>query len=206
MTTIWLVVALVLVLLVAGYGLLALGPNSFHAQWRDLAAAALADCPAPASSLVSAEDLADLPEPLAAYVRRSGAVGKPRVINVHAHFHGRIRSGPGEAWMRFTGEQVNTFDSRPRRTFLMDATRSGLPVSVLHSFREGAATMRGKVLSLFLRWMPPTSGVPSRTGTRPCPRNSPSMTRAIWSTSCPRTACAPVPTARPSSVNSGRPH
>ena len=51
--------------------------------------------------------------------------------------------------MPFTGRQVNTFGPRPRRVFLMDATRSGLPVTVLHSFKDGTATMRVKVLSLF---------------------------------------------------------
>ena len=66
-----------------------------------------------------------------------------------AEFHGRIRSGPDQAWMPFTGRQVNTFGPRPRRVFLMDATRSGLPVTVLHSFKDGTATMRVKALSLF---------------------------------------------------------
>ena len=66
-----------------------------------------------------------------------------------AQFHGRIRSGPDQAWMPFTGTQVNTFGPRPRRVFLMDATRSGLPVTVLHSFKDSTATMRVKVLSLF---------------------------------------------------------
>ena len=98
---------------------------------------------------MSEEDLADLPEPLAAYVRRSGALGKPRVTSFSAHFHGRIRSGPDQAWMPFTGKQVNTYGPRPRRVFLMDATRSGLPVTVLHSFKDTTATMRVKVLSLF---------------------------------------------------------
>jgi hypothetical protein len=99
--------------------------------------------------LVSEEDLAELPEPLAAYVRRSGALGKPRVMSFSARFHGRIRSGPDQAWMPFTGKQLNTYGPHPRRVFLMDATRSGLPVTVLHSFRDTTATMRVKVVSLF---------------------------------------------------------
>ncbi len=99
--------------------------------------------------MVTEADLADLPEPLAAYVRRSGAVGKPRVTSFYADFHGRIRSGPDQAWMSFTGKQVNTYGPRPQRVFIMDATRSGLPVTVLHSFADTTATMRAKVLSLF---------------------------------------------------------
>jgi hypothetical protein len=135
--------------LVAVYGFASVGPTSFHAQWRDRAAEALASAGHTATSLVSAEDLADLPEPLAAYVRRSGAVGKPRVANFDARFHGRIRSGPDQAWMPFTGEQVNTYGPRPRRAFIMDATRSGLPVTALHSFKNATATMRVKLASMF---------------------------------------------------------
>jgi hypothetical protein len=136
---------LVLVL-AAAYGFASVGPTSFHAQWRDQATRALADVD-PTPKLVSEADLAALPEPLAAYVRSSGAVGKPRVTSFFATFHGRIRSGPTQAWMPFTGKQVNTYGPRPQRAFLMDATRSGLPITVLHQFAHTTATMRAKVLS-----------------------------------------------------------
>ena len=51
--------------------------------------------------------------------------------------------------MPFTGQQVNTYGPRPQRIFLMDATRAGLPVTVLHVFADTTATMRVKLLSLF---------------------------------------------------------
>jgi hypothetical protein len=138
----------VILVVAAVYGFASLGPTSMHAQWREQAAAALADVQGTPQSLVTERDLAQLPEPLAAYVRRSGAVGKPRVTSFAARFHGRIRSGPDQAWMPFTGQQLNTYGARPRRVFIMDATRSGLPVTVLHSFKDTTATMRAKVLSL----------------------------------------------------------
>ena len=138
----------VVLVLAAGYGFASLGSTSFHAQWRDQVAAALADID-PAPAVVTQEDLADLPAPLAAYVRHSGAVGKPAVVSFYADFHGRIRSGPDQAWMPFTGKQVNTYGPRPQRAFIMDATRSGLPVTVLHLFADASATMRAKVLSAF---------------------------------------------------------
>ncbi|WP_425325230.1 DUF6544 family protein [Pedococcus bigeumensis] len=99
-------------------------------------------------ALVSEADLADLPAPVAAHLRRSGAVGQPRVTSFAASFHGRIRSGPAEPWMPFTGRQVNTYGPRPQRAFIMDATRSGLPVTVLHQFIGASATMRAKVMSM----------------------------------------------------------
>jgi hypothetical protein len=137
-----------LLVVAAGYWLASAGPTSFSAQWRDQATQALADTD-PNPSCVTNADLADLPQPLAAYVRRSGAVGRPRVASFMATFHGRIRSGPDQAWMPFTGRQLNTYGRRPQRVFLMDAIRSGLPVTVLHQFADTTATMRVKVLSLF---------------------------------------------------------
>ena len=76
--------------------------------------AALADVD-PAPPVLTEADLAGLPAPLAAYIRRSGAVGRPRVASFYADFHGRIRSGPDSAWMSFTGKQVNTYGPRPQR-------------------------------------------------------------------------------------------
>ena len=93
-------------------------------------------------------DLAHLPEPVATFVRRSGALGKPRVTNFHAYIHGRIRAGADKAWMSFTGEQVNTYGPEPSRLFFMDATMFGLPVDVLHAFVGPSATMRVKACSL----------------------------------------------------------
>ena len=137
----------VVLLLVAVYGYASLGPTSFHAQWHDQATQALRNA-GPEPPVLTEADLDDLPKPLAAYIRNSGAVGQPRATSLHANFHGRIRNGPDAKWMPFTGEQVNTFGSNPHRMFIMDATRSGLPVTVLHSFADSTATMRAKVVSL----------------------------------------------------------
>jgi len=137
----------VLLVLGAAYGFASAGPTSYHAQWRNQATLALADV-GPEQPRVTEADLAGLPAPLAAYVRRSGAVGQPRVTSLRADIHGRIRSGPDAAWMPFTGEQVNTYGPRPTRAFIIDATRSGLPVTVLHMYDHTTATMRGKLLSI----------------------------------------------------------
>jgi len=140
-------VANVMLALVALYGFLALGPNSLHADWHKRAAAALARSGTP-SGVVTERDLADLPDILATYVRRSGAIGKPRVTNFSAHVHGRIRGGADRPWMTFAAQQVNTYGEQPQRMFLMDATMFGLPVTVLHVYDDTIATMRGKLLSL----------------------------------------------------------
>lgn len=137
----------VVLVLAAVYAFASVGPASFHAQWREQATQALTAVDRQ-PALVTEADLAELPGPVAAYLRRSGAVGLPRVTSFAASFHGRIRSGPSEPWMPFTGRQVNTYGPRPQRAFIMDATRSGLPVTVLHQFSDASATMRAKVMSL----------------------------------------------------------
>ena len=136
----------VVLLLAAAYGFAAHGPMSYDAEWKQRSAAALTLTDAP-TGVVTEEDLAALPAPLAGYLRRTGAVGAPRVASFSATFHGRIRSGADQAWMPFTGQQVNTYGSAPRREFLLHASRSGLPVTVLHVFEDGRATMRGRLLS-----------------------------------------------------------
>jgi hypothetical protein len=140
-------VANVLLVLIAIYGLAANGPGSFTAEWDQRTQAAL-ESSSTSERVVTEADLAGLPEPVASYVRGSGAVGRPRVSNVFAEVHGRIRSGPGKGWMSFTGRQLNTYGDTPQRLFYMEATMFGLPVTVFHVFDTGAATMRGKVLSL----------------------------------------------------------
>ncbi len=137
----------IVLLLVAGYGFASVGPVSFHAQWIAQSTRALAAVE-PEPTLVTEADLDGLPAPLAAYIRRSGAVGQPRLTSFEATFHGRIRSDPAGAWMPFTGRQVNTYGPLPQRLFLMDATRSGFPVTVLHEYADATATMRVKLLSL----------------------------------------------------------
>ncbi len=137
----------VVLVLAAGYAFASAGPFSFRAQWQDQAARALSAVDRD-PAVVTEADLAPLPEPLAAYLRRSGTVGQPRVTSFTAAFHGRIRSSPTAHWMPFTGRQLNTYGANPRRLFIMDATRSGLPVTVLHVFGDATATMRAKALSL----------------------------------------------------------
>lgn len=97
---------------------------------------------------VTDADVDALPPLVARWLRRTGAVGLPRVGVVRTTVEGRLRGGPDEPWMPFTGEQTNTFDADPVRLFLLDATRGGLPVDVLHVLRDGHATMAAHVLGV----------------------------------------------------------
>lgn len=141
----------VLLLIAVGYGFASTGPLSLSTEFaKDLRhSAALSSPQSSAGSPVLTEtDLATLPEPVQRYVRRSGAIGRPRVHDFRMTWTGRIRAGTASEWMEFTADQVNTVDT-PRRFFLMDATMKHLPVDVLHAFDENGATMRVKLLSTF---------------------------------------------------------
>lgn len=136
--------AILLAAVVHGYA--SQGPTSYRAEYRRRVEAALVE---PLDdSVVSEADLAHLPEPVAGYVRRSGAVGMPRVTSFQARIHGRIRAGATGPWMPFTGEQTNTYGPEPSRLFFMDATMFGLPIDILHTYLGSSATMRVKACSL----------------------------------------------------------
>jgi hypothetical protein len=135
----------VVLLVAVTYGYASWGP-SYRAEYRRRAAIALNETIV--TGEVTEADLTHLPEPVAAYLRQSGAVGQSRVTSFHARVHGRIRGGAAKPWMSFTGEQVNTCGSQPSRLFFMDATMFGLPVDVFHDFVGGSARMRVKAFSL----------------------------------------------------------
>lgn len=139
-------VANLLLLVAVVHGWYAEGPGSARARFRRGTAAALAA--PPTTELLTDADLAHLPEPVARYARRSGAVGLPKVTRFTAQIHGRIRAGHDQPWMPFTGEQVNTYGPQISRHFQIKATMRGLPVDVLHVLVGGRATMRAAVCSI----------------------------------------------------------
>lgn len=142
----------VLLVVAAVWGFLADGPASLGAECRHLAddtrAAALAVGDA-RPGLVTEQDLAALPPPVAAYVRASGAVGRPRVVGFTASISGRIRHGPDAPWMEYTGTQVNTYGAESSRVFLLDATMRGIPADVLHAYVGTEARMEVRAASVF---------------------------------------------------------
>ncbi len=103
---------------------------------------------APSPPTLTEADLADLPPQVAAYLRRAGVVGRPRVRSFRAEFRARMRGGPDQPWMSATAEQYEIFDP-PARFFFMEATRAGVPFDVYHRYVGDAATMQVRVFGLF---------------------------------------------------------
>jgi len=139
-------VANVILLAAVVHGWSAEGPRSLRTRYRTGAEAAVATLTS--TAVLTEADLAALPAQVAGYLRRTGAVGQPRVRGFRARISGRIRGGPDQPWMAFTGEQVNTFGAAPTRHFWIDATMRGVPVDVLHVLADGHATMRVVLCSI----------------------------------------------------------
>lgn len=104
--------------------------------------------PTRAAPVVVEADLAPLPPLMQAYLRRSGAVGRPRVRNVRVRFDAQMRSSATAPWMQATATQYEFFDP-PARLFYMNATRGGLPIDVFHRYVDNAATFQVRIASLY---------------------------------------------------------
>lgn len=98
----------------------------------------------PAERLVDEGDLAAVPDSVARYLRFVGVVGKPRVWNMRVMMDAEMFQEPGGAPIAAVSEQYDFFD-RPTRMFRLDARMFGLPVDVLHRYREERATMLVRV-------------------------------------------------------------
>lgn len=137
-----LVIALPLVLLA-----LDARPSSFRSRFAQDRDALLAR-PVRASSPVTEADLESLPPLMQNYLRRVGALGRPRVRSLRVIFKAQMRSSATSPWMQATAMQYEFFDP-PARLFYMNATRSGVPIDVLHRYIDGAATFQVRIASLF---------------------------------------------------------
>jgi hypothetical protein len=120
-----------------------------HSTYQSRLRAAFAAQPLSPASLLEEADLANLPAPVQRFVRRSGAVGRPRVQNFRAVLDARMYRKPGAAPMPATSVQ-HSFLGNPTRLFFMRARMFGLPVQVLHAYAGGEATMQVR-----LAWLVP---------------------------------------------------
>ena len=113
---------------------------SFAARFRRDVDALLAH-PLRAAASVTEADLAALPPLMQAYLRRVGAVGRPRVRNVHLRFRADMRFAPDAPWMRCRVDQYESFDP-PTRLFFLQTSRNGVPLDVYHRYVGDAATFQ----------------------------------------------------------------
>jgi hypothetical protein len=121
-------------------------PSSFRSRFAHDCDALLAR-PVRPTPVVGEADLAGLPPLMQTYLRRVGAVGRPRVRSLRVRFDAQIRSSATSPWMPSTATQYEFFDP-PARLFYMNASRAGVPLDVLHRYVDGAATFQVRIASL----------------------------------------------------------
>jgi len=71
--------------------------------------------------LVTRDELRVLPAPVAAWLERSGVVGRPRAATVRLHQRGEIRTKEGAAWMPARADQYFSIDP-PAFVWMVDAS------------------------------------------------------------------------------------
>lgn len=104
--------------------------------------------PGPESAPLTEADIAHLPAPVATWLRRAGALGKPPVTMVHTVFDATLWSAPGSPGMSGLAHQIDVLDP-PRRLYFMTTRMYGLPVAVLHDYTPETAGMRVRLARLF---------------------------------------------------------
>ena len=120
--------------------------QSFHSRFVHDRTTLLENQTSPRPVLTES-DLARFPPLLQAYLRRVGALGRERVHNVRVTFDAQMRSSGTAPWMQATATQYEFFDP-PARLFHMNASRSGIPIDVLHEYIGGAATFQVRIAGL----------------------------------------------------------
>ncbi len=120
--------------------------GSFRSRFASDRAALLAR-PVRPTPLVTETDITVLPPLMQTYLRRVGAVGRPRVRNMRVAFDAQMRSSATAPWMTSIASQYEFFDP-PARLFYMNATRAGIPFDVYHRYVDSAATFQVRIASL----------------------------------------------------------
>ena len=94
-------------------------------------------------------DLEDLPEPMARYIRFSGAVGKPRINAVHLLHAGRFKTSANAPWMPIRGEYFITAIKPAFAWYGRLRVAPGVHVAAVDSYADGHGRMLVKAMSLF---------------------------------------------------------
>lgn len=124
----------------------------FHLNFKNIykteVAAALTKTSDIPTSILTEEDIKHLPPLVQKYLHYTHSVGKPKIHNFKVTMTGKIRGHEAKDWMPLTSEQYNFIPSSTR-LFFLDATKKMLPVSGLHSFKQGVAFMDIRLLSMY---------------------------------------------------------
>lgn len=133
---------IILLAIIAGYGYF-----SFENSFRNDVTVELNRTSAIKPDLLTENDILHLPLPVQNYLRYSGVLNKPKLINMKIEFEGEMRD-KGKDWFKFTTIQYNFFDE-PARFFYMNAKMFGITVPGYHKYKNAKASMDIRLFGLF---------------------------------------------------------
>ena len=111
-------------------------------------AARLETPPAP-GTVITEEDLAELPGSVRRYLRFMGVIGRPAVTSFRAHPQGRFRLRPGQSFVPAEMWQYNIVCPIARLFWMrIDLAGGALPMVGRDSYLEGHGRMLGKLLDI----------------------------------------------------------
>jgi hypothetical protein len=99
-------------------------------------------------SILTEDDIKDLPQPVQKYLRYTGVIGKEKVKNFRIVGEGEFKTAPDKEWVKAETEQYNFLDST-KRFYFIKLNMWGLPVVGLHVYKNATATMSVKIAGLF---------------------------------------------------------
>ncbi len=143
-------------LLVAGAALmaaaatgLAWADKTFRSAFRQRAASLRAEADSASDAPVTEAELQEIPEPMARYIRFSGAVGKKRISALHLRHSGRFKTAADKPWMPIRGEYFITATKPSFAWYGRLRVAPGVHVAAVDSYGDGHGRMLVKAMSLF---------------------------------------------------------
>lgn len=100
------------------------------------------------NSILTEDDIRDLPEPVQKYLRYTGVIGKEKVNNFRVVGEGEFRTDPEKDWYPAQSKQYN-FTDPAKRIYSLKVKMFGIPVVGLHVYKDEKATMLIKAAGLF---------------------------------------------------------
>lgn len=137
-------IANVIILLPVIIAFLNVLPSSFQNRYKTEVQKRLNTIP---DSVLTKEDIQQLPVPVKKYLYYTGAVGKPKIYNFRAVFKGMFKRTMKSGWMNIYAQQYNFFND-PARIFYIKSSLFGIPFNGLHLYIGNNATMQIKLASM----------------------------------------------------------
>jgi len=121
----------------------------FYRSFRIRAESIRSEAGKQSGGIITENDLKDLPETIARYLRWSGVVGKQRISYLHLTHSGTFRTGADKPFLPIKGEYYLTSGSPSFCWYGKVSMFPGLTVSAIDSYFKGKGHMQVKLMSVF---------------------------------------------------------